>query len=58
MWKLILGFIVFAALGLYVLKQSGGNVDMGGEKHDVSGGHETAAASAPVALPSASAASN
>jgi len=39
MWKLLVGFIVFAAIALVVLKKYGGNVDMGGEKHDVSGGH-------------------
>lgn len=49
MWKLLLGFIVFAALALYVIKQSGGDIDMGGEKHDVSGGHSESAASAPAA---------
>ena len=55
MWKILLGFIIFAALGLYLMKQSGGSVDMGGEKHDVTGGHSEPAASA--AKP-ASAASN
>lgn len=56
MWKLLLGFIVFAAVALYVLKQAGGNVDMGGEKHDVTGGHSETAASAPApaASPAAS----
>lgn len=49
MWKLLLAFIVFAAIALYVLKQAGGNVDMGGEKHDVTGGHSETAASAPAA---------
>jgi hypothetical protein len=53
MWKLLVAFIVFAALALYVLKQAGGNIDMGGEKHDVSGGHSEAAASAPVPAPAA-----
>ena len=53
MWKLLVAFIVFAALALYVLKQAGGNIDMGGEKHDVSGGHSEAGASAPVPAPAA-----
>ncbi|WP_428422106.1 hypothetical protein [Methylibium sp.] len=35
MWKIALGFIVFAAVVMYVLTKSGGNVDMGGEKHGV-----------------------
>ena len=52
MWKLLLGFIVFAALALYVIKQSGGDIDMGGEKHDVTGGHSETAASAPAAAAS------
>lgn len=55
MWKLLVAFIIFAALALYVLKQAGGNIDMGGEKHDVSGGHSEAAASAPAAAAPASA---
>jgi hypothetical protein len=42
MWKLILGFIVFAGLALFILSKSGGNIDMGGEKH----GTETAAPAA------------
>jgi hypothetical protein len=45
MWKLLIGFIVFAAVALFVLKKAGGNVDMGGEKH----GAETHAASEPAA---------
>jgi len=50
MWKLIVGFIAFAALALYVLTKSGGNVDMGGEKHDVTAGaHEPAASEAASA---------
>ena len=46
MWKILVAFIVFAAVGLFVLKQAGGDVNMGGESHDVTGGH---AASAPAA---------
>ena len=52
MWKLLLAFIVFAVAALYVIKQSGGDIDMGGEKHDVTGGHSEAAASAPAAAAS------
>ena len=32
MWKLVVGFIIFAALALYMLSR-GGDLDMGGEKH-------------------------
>ena len=53
MWKLIVGFIAFAALALYILTKSGGNIDLSGEKHDVTGGHDTAA-SAPAAAEPAS----
>jgi hypothetical protein len=50
MWKLIVGFIAFAALALFILTKSGGNIDLSGEKHDVTGGHDApAAASAPDA---------
>ena len=57
MWKLFVGFIVFAAIALFVLKKSGGNIDMGGEKHDVSTPHEAPAASAAAAAAVAAAAS-
>lgn len=49
MWKLLVGFIIFAALAMYILMKSGGNIDMGGEKHDVSAPHEAPAASAAAA---------
>jgi hypothetical protein len=32
MWKIIIGFIVIAALSLFLLSR-GGDFDMGGEKH-------------------------
>jgi hypothetical protein len=48
MWKLLLGFVVFAALALWVLSK-GGDVDLGGERHGAEVAH------APP--PSASAAS-
>ena len=57
MWKLFLAFIVFAGIALFVLKKSGGNIDMGGEKHDVSTPHEAPAASAAAASAVAAAAS-
>ncbi|MCE4556626.1 hypothetical protein [Pelomonas cellulosilytica] len=46
MWKIVLGFVVFAALALFILMKSGGNIDMGGEKHDVSAAQEPAASAA------------
>jgi len=33
MWKLAVGFVVFAAIALFVIMQAGDKVDMGGEKH-------------------------
>ena len=54
MWKIAVGFILFAALALYMLSK-GGDIDMGGEKHGAEATHvPEAAASAPVA-PAASA---
>jgi hypothetical protein len=44
MWKIIVGFIAFAALALFALSQ-GGNIDMGGEKHGAGGVHAPVAAS-------------
>lgn len=52
MWKLLIGFVVVAAVALVVLKKAGGNVDMGGEKHGVETSEPAKAA------PPASAASN
>jgi hypothetical protein len=44
MWKMAVGFAVFAALMLYALSK-GGDIDMGGEKHGTDASH------APVAVP-------
>ena len=32
MWKIIVGFLLFAGLAVYLLNK-GGDIDMGGEKH-------------------------
>lgn len=32
MWKIVVGFIIFAALAMYMLSR-GGEIDLGGEKH-------------------------
>ena len=34
MWKLILGFVLFAALALWLISQAG-DLDMSGEKHGI-----------------------
>lgn len=55
MWKIVVGFVAFAALSMYVLFK-GGDIDMGGEKHDT--GHPpaaTPAAAAPVQTPASAA---
>lgn len=58
MWKIIVAFIVFAALALFILSK-GGDIDMGGEKHGAEVTHAPAAspaASVPEAPASAAAA--
>jgi len=64
MWKLLVGFVVFAALALFMLKKmGGGGVDMGGEKHGIETSAPVAEAASAPAMPAsaalpASAASN
>ncbi len=52
MWKILLGFAVFAALAIYVLMR-GGDIDLSGEKHGVEATHAPAAApaSTPASVP-------
>ncbi|MBC8058003.1 MAG: hypothetical protein H7Y61_15640 [Rhizobiales bacterium] len=53
MWKILLAFIAFAALALFILKQSGGDIDMGGEKHGADAVHSPdTAPSAPASAAS------
>jgi hypothetical protein len=47
MWKLAVGFIVFAAVALYVISKAGDKIDMGGEKH----GDTTHVPAAPASAP-------
>ena len=47
MWKLLLGFALFAVMAFFLLKNAGGSLDMGGEKHTIDVPAEPAA-SAPV----------
>ena len=58
MWKLIVAFIAFAALALFILTKSGGNIDLSGEKHDVAVDHEPAASAASAVSAAASAAAS
>jgi hypothetical protein len=53
MWKIVVGFVVFAGLALFILSK-GGDIDMGGEKHGAEATHAPEqAASAPVVAVSA-----
>jgi hypothetical protein len=58
MWKIALGFLIFAALGMFVIFKGGDKLDMAGEagaSHEVS---QEAAPSGPVpATPASPAAS-
>lgn len=58
MWKLIVGFIVFAAIAIVVIMKGGDKLDMSGEKHGADAvsaeGHAPAAAQ-PAAPASAAA---
>ena len=56
MWKLVVGFVVFAALALYVISKGGDSLDMSGEKHGADAVHVEPAktdASAPAATSAA-----
>ena len=44
MWKIGLGFVVFAGLAMFVIMKGGDNLDMSGEKH----GSEAVHAPAPA----------
>lgn len=52
MLKIFLAFVAFAALSMFILIQSGADVDMGGEKHGVEAHGSGHAASAPAAAAS------
>jgi hypothetical protein len=58
MWKIAVGFAVFAALALYVIGKGGDSLDMSGEKHGAEAVHVEPAkadASAPAAAPASAA---
>ena len=57
MWKIVVGFIVFAGLALFVISQGGDSLDMSGEKHGAEAVHSPAPApAAPAAADAAPAA--
>ncbi len=49
MWKIAVGFPIFAGLALFVISKGGDNIDMSGEKHGADAVH--APAPAPAAAP-------
>ena len=55
MWKIAVGFAIFAGLALFVISKGGDNVDMTGEKHGSEAVHapEPAPAVTPAAAPAA-----
>jgi hypothetical protein len=56
MWKLVVGFVIFAGLALYVISKGGDSLDMSGEKHGADAVHVEPAkadAPAPAAAPAA-----
>ena len=55
MWKIIIAFVLFAALALYMLSK-GGDVDISGEKHNVDAHPAAASEAAQAATGAASAA--
>jgi hypothetical protein len=51
MWKIAVGFALFAGLALFILSK-GGDIDMGGEKHGADAMHSEPPASAtPASAP-------
>ena len=52
MWKIAVGFAVFAGLALFILSK-GGDIDMSGEKHGDTTHVEAPSASASAAAPAA-----
>ena len=56
MWKIAVGFALFAALSIFVIIKAGDKADMGGEKHGADAVHApkpAAAASTPAPAASA-----
>ncbi|MEY4763430.1 MAG: hypothetical protein RI907_103 [Pseudomonadota bacterium] len=58
MWKMLVGFIVFAVVAVFLLMKGGADVDMSGEKHGAeatSAEHASPEPSSAPAAPEASA---
>ena len=55
MWKIAVGFVIFAALGIYVISKGGDKLDMSGEKHGADAVHVEPAKDGAPAAPAAEA---
>lgn len=59
MWKIAVGFAIFAALALYVIGKGGDSLDMSGEKHGAEAVHvepaKADASAAPAEAPASDA---
>ena len=60
MLKIFIGFVIFAALAIFVIMKGGDSLDMGGEKHGADAVHApaeaaSAAPEAPASAPAADA---
>jgi hypothetical protein len=53
MWKIIVGFVLFAALALFVIMKGGESLDMTGEKHGSEAVHAPEPAKPADAAPAA-----
>ena len=49
MWKIGVGFVVFAAFSMFIIFKGGDNIDMSGEKHGSEAIHTPAPATAAPA---------
>lgn len=55
MWKIVVGFVVFAAIALFVIMKAGDQVDMSGEKHGTDAMHVPEPAATPASNPGSAA---
>jgi hypothetical protein len=53
MWKIAVGFAVFAAIALFVIGKGGDSLDMSGEKHGADAVHTEPAKADASAVPAA-----
>ena len=51
MWKLAVGFVIFAAIAMFVIFKGGDSLDMSGEKHGADAVHAPAEPASGTAKP-------